>query len=130
MLKNVVLPAPFGPMRLTMARSGMSKSTELTATSPPKTLVIPRASRILAPPLAAAAFVAAPFAAFAFGTFVSRSRRSCGVSLLFSGMGPLSQGVAPVAAVATTTVQLLGALAVGDNSLRPQEHHDDKDDAE
>src|SRR5918994_933324 len=85
MLKNVVLPAPFGPMRLTMARSGMSKSTELTATSPPKTLVIPRASRILAPPVAAAASI---------------------------------------------TVQLLGALAVGDNSLRPQEHHDDEDDAE
>src|SRR5919205_1739781 len=48
MLKNVVLPAPFGPIRLTMERSGMSKSTELTATSPPKTLVIPRASMMLA----------------------------------------------------------------------------------
>src|SRR5687768_3607491 len=48
MLKNVVLPAPFGPIRLTMERSGMPKSTELTATRPPKTLVIPRASRMLA----------------------------------------------------------------------------------
>ena len=48
MLKNVVLPAPFGPIRLTMERSGMSKSTELTATSPPKTFVMPRALRILA----------------------------------------------------------------------------------
>src|SRR5215208_6848948 len=48
MLKNVVFPAPFGPIRLTMERSGMLKSTELTATSPPKTLVIPRASRMLA----------------------------------------------------------------------------------
>src|SRR5688572_6711945 len=48
MLKNVVLPAPFGPIRLTMERSGMLKSTELTATRPPKTLVIPRASRMLA----------------------------------------------------------------------------------
>src|SRR5919205_4482713 len=47
MLKNVVFPAPFGPMRLTMDLSGMSKSTELTATSPPKTLVMPRASRML-----------------------------------------------------------------------------------
>src|ERR687894_1860911 len=46
MLKNVVLPAPFGPIRLAMARSGMSKSTDLTATSPPKTLVMPRASRM------------------------------------------------------------------------------------
>src|SRR5918998_3336507 len=44
MLKKVVLPAPFGPMRLTMDLSGMSKSTALTATRPPKVLVIPRAS--------------------------------------------------------------------------------------
>src|SRR5215211_5783851 len=48
MLKNVVLPAPFGPIRLTMERSGMLKSTELTATRPPKTLVMPLASRMLA----------------------------------------------------------------------------------
>src|ERR687894_1211615 len=47
MLKNVVLPAPLGPIRLTIECSGMSKSTSLTATKPPKTLVIPRASRIL-----------------------------------------------------------------------------------
>src|ERR671919_200470 len=46
MLKNVVLPAPFGPIRLTMERSGMLKSTELTATRPPKTLVMPLASRM------------------------------------------------------------------------------------
>src|SRR5215210_1098567 len=46
MLKNVVLPAPFGPIRLTIERSGMSKSTSLTAMRPPKTLVIPRASRM------------------------------------------------------------------------------------
>src|SRR5215212_2464224 len=47
MLKNVVLPAPLGPIRLTIERSGMSKSTSLTATRPPQTLVIPRASRML-----------------------------------------------------------------------------------
>ena len=41
MLKNVVLPAPFGPIRLTMERSSMLKSTELTATKPPKRLVTP-----------------------------------------------------------------------------------------
>src|SRR5215210_2246950 len=46
MLKNVVLPAPFGPIRLTIERSGMSKSTSLTAMRPPNTLVIPRASRM------------------------------------------------------------------------------------
>src|SRR3954470_13735351 len=46
MLKNVVFPAPFGPMRLTMDLSGILKSTALTATRPPKTLVIPLASRM------------------------------------------------------------------------------------
>ena len=35
MLKNVVLPAPFGPIRLTIEPSGMAKSTLLTATRPP-----------------------------------------------------------------------------------------------
>src|SRR5918995_1672062 len=54
MLKNVVLPAPFGPIRLTIERSGMSKSTSLTATRPPKTLVIPRASRMFAFPFSSA----------------------------------------------------------------------------
>src|SRR5215211_1783372 len=49
MLKNVVLPAPLGPIRLTIERSGMSKSTSLTAMRPPKTLVIPRASSMLLP---------------------------------------------------------------------------------
>src|SRR5919199_2227143 len=35
MLKNVVLPAPFGPIRLTIPPSGTMKSTSLTATRPP-----------------------------------------------------------------------------------------------
>src|SRR5712691_5500613 len=43
-LKNVVLPAPFGPIRLTIERSWMEKSTLLTATRPPKRLVTPRAT--------------------------------------------------------------------------------------
>src|ERR687894_261809 len=123
MLKNVVLPAPFGPIRLTMARSGRSKSTELTATRPPNTLVIPRASRIFVPPFVGA-FVAS--AAFAFGSSAFAASRSRGFP--FSGMGPLPQGVAPVAAVASVPVQLLCALAVGDDALGPKEHHHDEDD--
>ena len=43
-LKNVVLPAPLGPMRLTIEPSGMSKSIVRTATRPPKRFEIPRAS--------------------------------------------------------------------------------------
>ena len=39
MLKNVVLPAPFGPMRLTMLPRGIVKSMSLTATRPPKRFV-------------------------------------------------------------------------------------------
>src|SRR5215203_3416937 len=95
MLKNVVLPAPFGPIRLTIERSGMSKSTSLTAMSPPKILVIPRASRML------------PFS---------------------SATGRSPERVADVAAF--PAAQLFGALAVGDDALGPQEHHEDKEETE
>ena len=44
MLKNVVLPAPFGPIRLTIARSGMVKSRSFTARRPPNSLRTSRAS--------------------------------------------------------------------------------------
>src|SRR4051794_6901346 len=38
MLKNVVLPAPFGPIRLTIVPRGIVKSTSFTAVSPPNSL--------------------------------------------------------------------------------------------
>ena len=38
MLKNVVLPAPFGPIRLTIEPRAIVKSTSLTATRPPNSL--------------------------------------------------------------------------------------------
>ncbi len=38
MLKNVVFPAPFGPMIETIDFSGMSNETSLTAARPPKSL--------------------------------------------------------------------------------------------
>ena len=40
MLKNVVFPAPFGPIRLTIAPSGIVKVMSETATSPPNSLRI------------------------------------------------------------------------------------------
>src|ERR1700694_5772101 len=43
MLKNVVLPAPFGPIRLTIEPSGMSKLIEFTARRPPNRFVTFRA---------------------------------------------------------------------------------------
>src|SRR6476620_2832095 len=49
-LKKVVLPAPFGPIRLTMAPRGMVKSTLFTATRPPKRLVISTARSKSLPP--------------------------------------------------------------------------------
>src|SRR5260370_33240857 len=38
MLKNVGLPAPFGPIRLTIEPEGTTKSTSSTATRPPNSL--------------------------------------------------------------------------------------------
>ena len=39
-LKNVVLPAPFGPIRLTTDFGGMLNETSSTATRPPKRMVM------------------------------------------------------------------------------------------
>src|SRR5919198_4314571 len=50
MLKNVVLPAPFGPMRLTIERGGMAKSMLLTASRPPNRLLT-RTARRTSPPV-------------------------------------------------------------------------------
>src|SRR5918994_3907231 len=46
MLKNVVLPAPFGPIRLTIEPVGIVKSMSLTATRPPNSLRTSTACRI------------------------------------------------------------------------------------
>src|SRR6476646_213743 len=51
MLKNVVLPAPFGPMRATIDPTGIVKSTSSTATSPPNSLrsaIVSRRSSVTA----------------------------------------------------------------------------------
>src|SRR5215470_7232370 len=47
-LKNVVLPAPFGPMIEAICPSSSEKSRAWSAVSPPKRLVTPRASRTVA----------------------------------------------------------------------------------
>src|ERR687896_516590 len=83
MLKKVVLPAPFGPIRLTMERSGMSKSTESTATRPPKTFVTFRASRILAGP------------SFPSGTGPSPNGVAARGVTLVQLLGPLAVGYYP-----------------------------------
>ena len=51
MLKNVVLPAPLGPIRETMPPLGTAKETSSTATRPPKIFVSPLVSRTAGRPL-------------------------------------------------------------------------------
>jgi hypothetical protein len=46
MLKNVVFPAPLGPMIETIDPTGMSIETSLTARNPPNSFVTPSAARI------------------------------------------------------------------------------------
>src|ERR671930_1417977 len=46
MLKNVVFPAPFGPIRLTTEPRGMMKSTSFVATRPPNSLRTLSATRM------------------------------------------------------------------------------------
>jgi hypothetical protein len=46
MLKNVVFPAPLGPMIDTIDRGGIAKLTSLTAVRPPNCFVTPTVSRI------------------------------------------------------------------------------------
>src|SRR4051794_34559916 len=61
MLKNVVLPAPLGPMMETIDFSGTSKETSLLATSPPNTfdtfVAASRAGPVGRPPLPGAVAV-------------------------------------------------------------------------
>ena len=49
MLKNVVLPAPLGPMIETMPPRGIPNETSSTAIRPPKTFVTFAADRIASP---------------------------------------------------------------------------------
>src|SRR5213593_2063418 len=58
MLKNVVLPAPLGPMIETIARRGMAKETSLTATRPPKIFDTRSATRMS--PFAACSLMPSP----------------------------------------------------------------------
>src|SRR5262245_35534853 len=44
MLNSVVLPAPFGPITLTISPSSTCRSSSETTRSPPKSIVTPRSS--------------------------------------------------------------------------------------
>src|SRR4051794_31432423 len=45
MLKQVLLPAPFGPIRATTSPASTARSTPATAATPPKRLAMPSAAR-------------------------------------------------------------------------------------
>ena len=49
MLKNVVLPAPLGPMIETIERSGIENVTSLTATRPPNDFDTPSVASSVLP---------------------------------------------------------------------------------
>src|SRR6266508_2447021 len=107
MLKNVVLPAPFGPIRLTIERSGIVKSRSLTARRPPNSL----------------------------RAFSATSRSGCfgAISALRSSgrlVGPprlAERGVDRAPACALFDLEL--ATALGDQTDRPEEHHQHDDEA-
>src|SRR5688500_654755 len=101
MLKKVVLPAPFGPIRLTIEPSGIVKSMLLTATSPPNS----------------------------FRTATACS--SSGIRPLVVvavGVPHLARDVV-VHAVGRSLFELLLVAALGDQARRPEQHHQDDDRA-
>ena len=72
-LKNVVLPAPLGPMSPMMPPRGTTRSTALSATTPPNAFVTPRTSRIAAP--------------CPTGPLATRSRSQAGMASIRAGGG-------------------------------------------
>src|SRR5690242_14534 len=103
MLKNVVLPAPFGPISDTTLPRGTVNETLLTATRPPNTFRTSCASRI------DSALMPAP----------SSRCRSCRPCLL----GVVER------LVVHSLVELERAPARRDEALGPEQHHDQDDRA-
>src|SRR5437899_2034556 len=114
-LKKVVLPAPLGPIRLTIAPRGMAKSTLLTATNPPKRMVMAWASSSKLPPARDAA-----------GVSGARSGRGCSVALNSLTSLPLHHVVEVLALgcadVLCFRVQFRAAARARQQPLRAEEH--------
>ena len=104
MLKNVVLPAPLGPMIETIERSGSVNVTSLTAVRPPNCLVMLLASRI------------AGLASDGAAAVGSASRSCpCRVEGFVGGLGVLGE------------LHLVPPL--GQQALRAQDHHHHEQEA-
>src|SRR6185369_9940049 len=96
-LNSVVLPAPFGPIRLVTLPGSIDRSTAFTATSPPNRMVTPRASSSGGP--------FAPASAIASATPAGAASESIGnLDRLLVELGP--------------------PLAAGEDALWPQHHHE------
>src|SRR4051812_40886264 len=97
-LKNVVLPAPLGPMRLTIEPRSISRSTSWTASSPPNRFVTFWASRIR-----------------------SRSGAAVAISLLVADGAGRGRHVGNACLGACPQLSL--SPPVREQSLGPQQHH-------
>src|SRR5436309_1240160 len=117
MLKNVVLPAPFGPIRLTMRPVGITKSTSLTATSPPKTFRTRSAVRM------------APVPVLAVVPVVTGSSGEGVAVVTGSGVGVVVLDVV-LRLVVHPLFELGLAARLREETLRAEEHHDQQDDPE
>src|SRR6185503_2864679 len=125
-LKNVVLPAPFGPMRLTIEPSGITKSTPATATSPPNCLVTARASRTLL-------IAPAQSPGFAGETRLRQrgfARRGSTAPRSSLHVHELRAFLLDGALVFLRGVQLGAHARAWEQALRADEHHHDQRDAE
>ena len=113
MLKNVVLPAPLGPMIETIERSGIANETSLTATRPPKIFDTDSVSSSVvapAPPVAAGADA---------GVLMAGARVDVGLGLR-----------ADRVARADALGQLDRASSLGQQALRAQDHDEQDEEAE
>ena len=108
MLKNVVLPAPLGPMIETIERSGTANVTSLTAVRPPNCLVTFAASRT-------------------GGRSAARRARASrgGVCGAHAGARRVDGLV-----VLDALVELLLAPPLGQQALGSQDHHDHQQEPE
>src|SRR6185436_9547681 len=116
MLKNVVLPAPFGPIRPTMRPVGIAKSTSFTAIRPPNTLRTRSAARMTS--------VAADVGNAGSGSFGE------GVAVVTgSGVCVVVLDVV-LRLVVHPLFELRLAARLREEALRPEEHDAEQDDPE
>src|SRR5512132_729941 len=128
MLKNVVLPAPFGPIRLTIDRCGIVKSRSLTASRPPNSFRTSLATS-RSPVVSDWLILSGAPASALVSRASSSSRDSAGSSAFtrsrFIGAAHLVEGL--VERAARTLLDLPLAAALGDQADGTEQHHQHDD---